>query len=459
MKTTNYNPLLVLLALLAILACGCKKFLDEKPTKNQVIPSKLKDAQALLDYSITVNQTDLMSGEVSADDYSITDARFSALTEQMGRMYTWQKGNLYDPVINEWKRMYDMVHVANMALETLQGIPRTSENGVQWDQIRGQALYLRAHFYFQGAQVWCLGYDRANADLQPGLPLRLNTNFNEVSVRSTVAQTYGLILQDLTEAERLLPAVAVSPTRPSRQAAHGMLARVYLATGEFAKAGEQASLCLSMPHQLLDFNSLASTAAFPIRQLSAEVIYQSRAVSLSAVSNATAMISRELYNSYQSNDLRKAVFFRTNTDGSFGFKGSYEGSSNYFTGLAADEVYLIGAECKARENKIGEAMELLRLLMVKRFRIDPVTRQSTYVLPQISGQQQAIELVLLERRKELLMRGLRWMDIKRLNVQGANIGITRTVNGTLYKLEPGSRRFAMSIPDDVIQISGMAQND
>lgn len=459
MKTTNYNYLLVLLVMLAAVASGCKKFLDEKPTKNQVIPSKLKDAQALLDYSITVNQTDLMSGEVSADDYSVSDARFSALTEQMGRMYTWQKGNLYDPVINDWKRMYDMVYVANMALETLQGIGRSSENGLQWDQIRGQALYLRAHFYFQGSQVWCLGYDPVTADLQAGLPLRLNTNFNEVSVRSTVAQTYGSIVQDLIEAVRLLPAVAVSPTRPSRQAAHGMLARVYLAMGEFTKAGEQAGLCLSMAHQLLDFNTLVASAAFPIRQLSSEVIYQSRGVTLSAVNNTSAMISRELYNTYQSNDLRRTVFFRANTDGSFGFKGSYEGSSNYFTGLAADEVYLIGAECKARENKIAEAMELLRLLMVKRFRIDPVTRQSTYVVPQISDQQQAIELVLLERRKELLMRALRWMDIKRLNVKGANIGITRTINGTVYQLEPGSSRFAMSIPDDVIEISGMAQND
>lgn len=70
----------------------------------------------------------------------------------------------------------------------------------------------------------------------------------------------------------------------------------------------------------------------------------------------------------------------------------------------------------------------------------------------------ALALVLKERRKELLFRGLRWIDIKRLNKEGAGINITRLVNGMRYTLEPGDPRFALPLPADVIDASGMPQN-
>ncbi|SEM08104.1 hypothetical protein SAMN05216436_101351 [bacterium A37T11] len=56
------------------------------------------------------------------------------------------------------------------------------------------------------------------------------------------------------------------------------------------------------------------------------------------------------------------------------------------------------------------------------------------------------------------MRGLRWMDIKRLNKEGANITLTRNLNGQIYTLPPNDPRFALPIPEDVIDLSGMQQN-
>jgi hypothetical protein len=70
----------------------------------------------------------------------------------------------------------------------------------------------------------------------------------------------------------------------------------------------------------------------------------------------------------------------------------------------------------------------------------------------------ALALIITERRKELLFRGLRWMDIKRLNKEGANIILTRVVNNTTYKLMPNEKRYALPIPEYTISISGMPQN-
>ncbi|MET0573451.1 MAG: RagB/SusD family nutrient uptake outer membrane protein, partial [Pedobacter agri] len=71
----------------------------------------------------------------------------------------------------------------------------------------------------------------------------------------------------------------------------------------------------------------------------------------------------------------------------------------------------------------------------------------------------ALQVVLDERRKELVMRGLRWMDLKRLNAEGANILVSRSFNGQTVSLLPNDSRYALPIPEDIIQLSGIPQNE
>ena len=50
------------------------------------------------------------------------------------------------------------------------------------------------------------------------------------------------------------------------------------------------------------------------------------------------------------------------------------------------------------------------------------------------------------------------MDIKRLNKEGSNINLVRKLDGQVYMLTAGDLRFALPIPEDVIELSGMLQN-
>jgi hypothetical protein len=75
-----------------------------------------------------------------------------------------------------------------------------------------------------------------------------------------------------------------------------------------------------------------------------------------------------------------------------------------------------------------------------------------------ANKEAALATILLERRKELLMRGLRWIDIKRLNKEGHNIVQKRVVNNVVYTLPPNDSRYALPIPIDIIRATGMAQN-
>ncbi len=57
--------------------------------------------------------------------------------------------------------------------------------------------------------------------------------------------------------------------------------------------------------------------------------------------------------------------------------------------------------------------------------------------------------VLQERRKELIFRGTRWSDLRRLNLEGAGIGLNRIINGVTYTLPPNDARWVMLIPREV----------
>ncbi|WP_286834445.1 RagB/SusD family nutrient uptake outer membrane protein [Sphingobacterium sp. UBA7038] len=171
------------------------------------------------------------------------------------------------------------------------------------------------------------------------------------------------------------------------------------------------------------------------------------------MSNTRAKVDSILYGLYHSDDLRKVAFFKSNNNGTYGFKGSYEGSASLFDGITTAEILLIRSECYARSGKVELALSDLNHLMLNRW-----NNRKTFIPVETDSQKKALEIILLERRKELLMRGLRWMDIKRLNKEGAGITLQRKLNGQTYTLHPGDQRFALPIPEDIIALTGMPQN-
>ena len=122
------------------------------------------------------------------------------------------------------------------------------------------------------------------------------------------------------------------------------------------------------------------------------------------------------------------------------------------TCLATDEIYLNLAESYARRNDVSKAMETLNELLKTRW------KTGTYIPITANSQSEALNIILKERRKELLFRGLRWSDLKRYNRDGAGISLERTVNATTYILPPNDLRYAIAIPEDIIKMTGMPQN-
>ena len=229
---------------------------------------------------------------------------------------------------------------------------------------------------------------------------------------------------------------------------------------DYVNAGHYADLALRQKNTLMDYNTLVPVGNPAISANNPEVLFVNHLAQTITLMTRTRMkIDSSLYQSYDNNDLRKVVFFKANTGintGTYFFQASYYATySPYdvFNGLTTDEMYLIRAECVARAVNKDAALTDLNTLMVTRWK-----NSVAYPTITASDANDALTKILVERRKELVWRGIRWSDIRRLNLEGANITLVRIIGGVTYTLPPNDLRSVLLIPQNEIDRSAIQQN-
>lgn len=462
--------ILMITGFVLLLSCSKSNFLDIKPRSNLVVPTTITDFQALLENDgggVVGSGFDASPGlgEISSDNYFMPDNYYQSSASVLTKnLYTWATdpysglGNLKD-----WNLPYSQILITNLATEGLNNIPVNSNNLQSWNNTFGDALFKRAFAFWNLAQVFCPPYDSSTAMSDLGLPLKLSSDINKVVQRSTVQQTYDHILKDLNAAINLVPnSFAGHLNRASKPGVYALLARVYQSMRAYNKAGLYADSSLQLYSNLIDYNTVSTTTSSPFTNKNVETIYQCMVSSGSIVFAATSTSTIPdsiIYRSYASNDLRSLIFFRVNTTTNVvSFKNGYEGNlaNSQFTGITSSEMYLIRSECSARAGNVSAAMADLNALLVNRWKKNGTV--STFVPYTASSASNALSQVLIERRKELIFRGLRWMDLRRLNKEGFGITLKRVIAGQTYTLAPNSSLYTLPIPPDEIALSGIQQN-
>lgn len=431
---------------------SCKKdWLDEKSDLNQTIPATLQDFEYLLDDFVTMNNTTPGLGELGSDGHYVTEARWAALImsinseKAQANAYTWSH-NLPYLTIADWNNSYQKIFYCNLVLDGLKKV--SIDDQVRFNHVKGNALFHRAKNYFDLAQIYAQPYQSVSAVSDIGIPLKEGIDVTELARRASVKETYDQIISDLSSAVNLLPQLPSLPTRGSKTAAFALLARSYLVMGDHINAGIYSDSSLNIYSTLMDYNTIPSSNT-NLGRFNAETIFFSTSNN-SYTFNYSAgflFIDTALYNLYNNNDLRKTRFFTVGANG-IAFKGTYNSSIIPFSGIATDELYLIRAECYARAGNITAAMKDLNDLVRKRW-------DNTVPYPTItaSSAEEAVKKILIERKKELLLRGIRWSDLRRLNQEDAHKQVlTRNIGGTVYTLEPGSYKYTLPIPDDVLSL-------
>ncbi len=450
--------ILYLSVVLLLFSCNKKKeFLDEKPDSEVFVPKTISDLQSLLDKDKIINEIPEI-GTLSSDEYYMMEGFWETLTSKEKNSYIW-KSDIFEgqEKIQDWNMPYTQVLYANIVLEQLDNnvVIGASQNDL--DNVRGAALFVRAFAFFNVAQHFAAMPD-GQEEGTLGIPLKLTAAIDEVVTRPSLKQTYDKITADLKSAAQLLPdsLPVLYRNRPCKAAVFSALARIYLSRRTYDKAEDYADSCLKYYSRLIDYNTINPNSFLPFGLLNDETIYQGNLLTssrvLTGIGTPSCVIDSVLYSSYEANDLRKPIFFTMNGAGLPNFRGGYTGTILSFGGLAVDEVMLIKAECLAREGATDESMEYLNTLLKNRW------RRNFFVERTANSPADALKIILEERRKELVFRGVRWTDLKRLNKEGAGIVLTRRLNGVDYKLEPNDPKYILPIPPDVINLTGIAQN-
>ncbi|WP_423737298.1 RagB/SusD family nutrient uptake outer membrane protein [Chitinophaga caseinilytica] len=425
-----------------------KEWLDAKPDGALTNPATAGDFRAMLDNAPSLYLNTGFLAEVATDQDTLSAEYWAAYEQSVfGNAMSWSEIVPFQEN-PDWSSMYPSVFHINVILEGLIKLA----NNAEVSELRGEALYHRGYFHYCLATAFAQPYDPANPANAFGIPIRTSNDLSVPVARSTVGESYRHILEDLTTATDLLPQNGSEIFRPSRRAAWGLLSRIYLSMQAYDSAMKYADLYLEKYPSLLDFNSLDPAKTFIGLNVEVGSLHYFQAGSLYPFG-----VPKSLYERYEANDLRSVIYFQV-VDGIANFKGSYSRSEmDCYTGVATDEMYLNSAECLARKGEVAKAMGRLNKLLRTRYKVNEGV--STYQDKTAANADQALRIILEEREKELVRRGTRWADLRRLNKDPRFARtLRRTLGNSTYTLEPNSDRYTFPIPRDVINKSGIQQN-
>lgn len=466
MKLFNNYKYTVVLGML--LFASCNKFLDVQP-KGVVIPTKLDDYAALLSAPLEVSRSS-NNTHYFTDEIKLPDANRAGASGYPGaavvKAYDFE-AELYDvtEVDPDWNIAYRTIYVANSVLSGLE--TNTEANTIKRNQVKGEALVHRAYTYLTLVNEYAKHYS-TTAETDLGVPLNLKVDINALPARATVKAVYDQIEKDLLEAAAILPEKSAFSYKPNKAGAYGVLARMYLYMGNWAKTAEYAGKALAINSFLYDYNTFAfvnpnnpaisTITNYPEPSIDIKHLVLLKYNHYVGGYDFNFLYSDEQFSLFNSNmvnpadvnDLRQkfgssnknysAVTIPNGGQGILASRGPYDYNNG---GITTQELILMRAEALARLNQTQPALDDLNTLRKKRI---PTTK---YVDLTAATPADALNLVLKERRIELAFTGLRLADIKRLNLEGRNISVT---HGT-KTLAANSPRFVLPIPSKVISLN------
>lgn len=163
--------------------------------------------------------------------------------------YKYENAKTYykDNAKHIWTMMYNIINQTNIVLDNIDAATGTEAFK---KQIKGQALAIRGLCYFHLIQNYQQTYIIAKD--KPGVLLRLSASDSENVPRSTVAQCYERIIDDLETAKvELSGFVRDNKWTIDEYIVSGILARVYSVTNEWPKALAEATIVYNKYNTLM----------------------------------------------------------------------------------------------------------------------------------------------------------------------------------------------------------------
>lgn len=478
---------------------SCSGFLDQKPhgKLEQSDINNVADCQKLINGIYAVwettggySKTLTLAPDIQCDlAYSVITS-----TNDLGNIYGWKFSSGEEYVTSAYSTLYKVISNVNLLLQHKDGIAVAEDQKVMFDNLIGAAYFSRALAYTELAKLFSEAYDPAKAESQLGVSIWSTFGIGNPG-RSSLAETYEQIFEDLKLAKQLVNEDAADSKRITQGAVDALYARVYLYMQNWTEAAAAASRVIENTKY-----SLADASDFTVRadntisgadstdfyrmwryDRSNEIIWK-LSYNINDMPGALGYLfclrngstysvcyvpSAEILGMYdQQNDGRFHTYF---TEGSI--KGSpwyimnkYPGNPDFQTGskyvysnmpkvFRLAEMYLIRAEAYARSVPAREDLANADLASLRSKRI------KNYVHTNKNGAA-LLQEIKDERVKELYMEGQRLYDLKRYNDGFSRTPQVQTISpDDKLNITPGNFRFIWPIPSHEMNANkNMVQN-
>lgn len=447
-----------------LLSVSCNDFLNIVP-KGQKIPTTLADYEALLRNEYTIARTPMMNALYLLNDCQVNQSNLNSATLTRAN-YLWDEAanriELNNADEATFYTLYSSISTCNLLLENVPSATECTE--AERNEVMAYARVIRALCYFNLVNFYADTYESATAATKLAVPWITSANINAPSRQVSIEALYGFMLQDVqTALENGLPEVSMTVLHPNRAAAHALLARIYLQMGNYPDALVQAEKALEYKDDLYDWTAFYeqhkaqienpedyTKMATPMDYGYVENYYFRHGDNNGNQVQNEITIPVERAARFEEGDARFLSRWKRMVNNQDTY---YEAMTRgYFNhgGLTTCEMYLIKAECLARQvvnNDFSKAMEALDA--VRRTRILDCQPSSAATLAE------AIELIRRTKDNELIFSIVPFADARRFNAEGTYARtMTKTREGKTYTLRPDSHLWTMPFPAGATQNPG-----
>ncbi|ANE52228.1 RagB/SusD family nutrient uptake outer membrane protein [Flavisolibacter tropicus] len=376
-------------------------------------------------------------------------------------------------VNNLWNAAYAAINRINVVLA---GVDKSPISDALKNQYRGEARFLRALAYHSLVTIYARPYTDGNGS-KPGVVIYTEPQTSQgdsKKERSTVAEVYTLILEDLNFAEANLPLTNAAPpselnvVRAHKNAAIALKTRIYLHMGRYNDVITEANKIVTgttsfkagtgVQHELNSdvaavfrsgltleniFSFPFTSADLPGTQNSLNSYYSPGSSTACTSCSGTGEYSLNATGNgivantgWTATDARRTNFAQT--IGTKTWLRKWTANGDYVPVIRYSEVLLNLAEALARTN--GLDAKAIALLNAVRKRSDA----STTLAP--ATQQALIDAILIERRIELLGEGFRSRDLMRL-------GMAFPAKGTIGAVGYNENLYIWPIPSGEVLVN------
>ncbi|WP_111671940.1 RagB/SusD family nutrient uptake outer membrane protein [Algoriphagus litoralis] len=391
--------------------------------------------------------------------------------------YIGQEANADRAHMGMWTTQYwAAINNTNIIIE---GIDESEGDDALKARVKAEAYFLRALHYFDLARVYGYEPGKEVGGFNKSVIIRTEPTLGfsnaDFRARATNREVYDLMISDLQAAINGLPNAALGSAniyRASKGSAQALLARVYLYDSKFAEAESMATQAMasfgltdSGTGLLTPENYVSAFSTFPNPESLFEIEIRSNDWSgVDGVNNSVCSLTAnvfpsaqfiltvtdELYNSYEDGDIRKEAWTATTRTGSSGTvyrSNKWLGAKGDFLQnlpiIRASELYMIRAEARFRTGNAGGARADLNALRTN--------RGLSAVAADLSGDA-LFEQIMNERRKEFVLEGHRWFDLKRN-------GMDITKAGRFENVPYSDYRLLAPLPTDQLQLNELLEQN